>query len=321
MNGVWKFLKSRWRRPKHKGVSGNFSTIVIITGIVIGGWILTGGEYPNVYPTYTSTPVEGQPLSDQPKHPKRFTLTFHELRFKPRADTPETETPDACDKTALIFLVDISTSMIQPPSKLGNFKSALESFVETLPSDALFGLYTFSSPNGQPWPSVGIGPLSNVRSQIVPALNRISPPGNAATHMRDGFAAVQGPLAAAQANPAYQGYKFNLVFISDGVPENENECVEEFTIGGCDEENNGRNYDRRHDPTDISLGQPDIPDQIKASGVNIYSIVIYNTTDAQVFPELRTLMQRISSGSQYYSESAGGGTLNTIYNQIKASAC
>lgn len=317
MKGVWNFLKSRWRRPKHKGVSGNFSTIVIITGIVIGGWILTGGEYPDVYPTYTTLPIEGEPLPDQPTHPRRFSLNFSELRFKVRTNDA---VPAECEKAALVFLVDISTSMIQPSSKLGNFKSSLESFVSTLPPETIFGLYTFSSPNGQPWPNVAIGPLSSVKPRVTSALNSIVIPDNAATYMRQGFQSVEAPLAAAkQANP---DYKFNLIFISDGVPEEQFPpgCVQEYTIGDCND-GSARHYDKRYDPTETSLGQPDIPQAIKASGVAIYSVAIYNAADTQVFPELKTLMDRISSGPGYSFESQGGETLTNIYNQIKTTAC
>jgi len=319
MKGLWKFFKSRWRRPKHKGVSGNFSTIVIITGIVIGGWVMTGGEYPNLYPTYQSTPTYADPLPNQPRQAPVGAMTFRELLFKPRPTIP----PPACEKAALVFLVDASNSMTEEGSngntKLNNLKTALSEFTATLPDTTLFGLYTFSSPNGgEPRERVRIAPLSEAKADIPSVISAINPPNNATTYMRQGFQFVQGPLASAKA--ANPDYKFNLIFISDGVPEEQYPpgCQAEFTLTGqCV---GSRNYDKRYDPTG-TWGDPDIPQAIKDAGVNIYSIVISNFTDAQVFPELEDLMQRISSGPEFYRESVGGGNLNTIYQQIKSSAC
>lgn len=327
MNRVWKFFQSRWRRPKHKGVSGNFSTIVIITGIVFAGWIMTGGEYPNVYPTYTSTPMQGEPLADQPEHPKRFSLTFHELRFKNRPAAPPADSLASCDKVALVFLVDASTSMTERGpngiTKLDNVKNALYEFTDDLSSTSLFGLYTFSSPNGgEPRSRVSIGLMPSIQFQIDSAISGINPPENAATYMREGFESVRGPLVSAKQQ--YPDYKFNLIFISDGVPEHQAPCEDQYTLTGtCDNSgaNNSRNYDIRHDPIDTSLGNSNVVQQIKDSGVSIYSIVLSNATDAQVFPELRSLMQRIASSDSQYKESVGGENINAIYQEIKTSAC
>lgn len=288
---------------------------------------MTGGEAPNLYPKYTSQPIEAEPLQNQPKHSKESAITFRELLFRRKTPTAsDSAAPKTCDKAALVFLVDASTSMTEEGSdgntKLTNLKTALSQFVTTLPDEAIFGLYTFSSPNGgEPRERVRIASISEVKGDISAAIAGINPPTNAATHMRAGFEKIQDALSSAK--EANSGYTFNLIFISDGVPENENECIDQYTLTGqCDRSgaNNSRNYDKRHDPTG-RWGDEDIPQAIKDSGVRIYSIVISNATDAQVFPELKDLMQRISSDSQYYKESIGGGNLDTTYQQIKSSAC
>src|SRR5687768_2247808 len=117
------YFKARWRRPKHKGVSGNFSTLVIITGIVVGSYIMTGGGYPEVVPTYTTPPQEGHPLPQQPKRQKYSTITLGELLFSERplatptpiptfgpSPTPSADEPPNtyCENQATAFLVDVS---------------------------------------------------------------------------------------------------------------------------------------------------------------------------------------------------------------------
>lgn len=301
---------------------------------------MTGGGYPEVVPTYTSPPVEGKPLAIQPVRQKHSMISLGELLFRPRPPATPTPIPtfgpsptpgsgeptpsnEECAKTALIFLVDASYSMTEiganNTSKLSNLKGAVAQFTQTLPDSAIFGLYTFSSPvSGDPQQRIPIESAAQARTQIVSALNQIDPPRNAATHMRDGFAFVQQRLTQAQqVNP---DYTFKLVFVSDGVPENQDRCEAQYTLTGtCVSGNNGRNYDKRHDPTET--GGINIPQQIKDANIDIYSVVISNTTDTQVFPELQSLMQRISSGSDYYTNSIGGGNLPAIYEQIKNSAC
>jgi hypothetical protein len=339
--------KATWGRPKHRGVSGNFSTVVIITGIVIGGYIMTGGSYPNVYPKFTTPPIEGQPLENQPNHTAESSLAMRELRMRkvpPGSNKPpDTDPPSdqVCSKTAFIFLVDVSTSMKETAgseSKLSNVRAALTDFTSDLADDAVIGLYTFSSPNGgEPRMRTPISLYNSASQRFTADVNNIQDPGsNAATHMRAGFEFVQGPLAAAKQQ--FPGYTLNLVFLSDGVPEQEGYpggpgCVAEYTIGGvCPPPgtNDDRSFDMRHDPTSYwaDIGKllpvnayPDITREIKDTGVGIYSIAISNATDTDVFPELDDLMLRISSGDTYYLRSTGATDMAHLFGNIKSDAC
>lgn len=351
MQNPLNFFKAKWRRPKHKGVSGNFSTLVIITGIVIGSYIMSGGGYPEIQPVIPENAIYAVPYAEQPQHSKEYAMTARELKMRPLGrytptpiptfgpsptptpPLPYEDPPEECTETALVFLIDASTSMIQGPpgtvTKLDNVKNAIRTFTQTLPDKTLFGLTTFSSSNGgDPRERVTIGPLSGNRAQIPAALSSILPPPKAATHMRQGFEFLRQELI--NAKQEYPDYQYNVIFVSDGVPENEGPpggvgCQPEFTLTGVcldgDAGLDSRNYDKRHDPTD-RWGGTDVPKLIKGTGTDIYSISITNATDQQIFPELEDLMKRIASpGSGYYSNSVQGSNLSTIYNQIKGSAC
>lgn len=318
---------------------------------------MTGGGYPEFTAAYPADTMKAEPYAVQPQHSSEYGITLRELKMRPLGRTrptpiptfgptatpapPEEPDPDftpppICGENAFIFLVDASNSMNErasasdATSKLTNLKNAIIAFSDELPDSALFGLYTFSSPAGgdprQRLPTntaLGVAPISQVRSQIAPALNAINPPQKAATHMREGFDFVgEKIIAAKEENP---DYLFNLIFISDGVPEDEGGCREGYTIGTCAEnqQRGQRSYDKLHDPTDQwgIPNYPDIPQRIKDENINIQSIVIYNPNDLQIYPELKSLMQDISSGNESYWESEGATDMLNVLEGIKDHAC
>ena len=81
MSNFVEYFKTKWRRPKHKGVSGNYSTVVIITSVIIGSFYMSGGSSPQLY-LNTSEKEYGEVLQTQPKHGKEGGITFRELRMK-----------------------------------------------------------------------------------------------------------------------------------------------------------------------------------------------------------------------------------------------
>ena len=67
---------------------------------------------------------------------------------------------------------------------------------------------------------------------------------------------------------------------------------------------------------------PNIPDILKSQlNVTIHSIAIFNPQDGQVFPQHEELMQDISSGNEYYYDSAGAEDMQDYFDVIKADVC
>jgi hypothetical protein len=88
---MWKTIKNKWRRPKHRGVSGNYTTIVIVSSIIVGSFFLTGGDYPQLYLPQPTPPAQGTMYRNQPKYEKTSSMTIRQLKFRP-LPTP-TEVP------------------------------------------------------------------------------------------------------------------------------------------------------------------------------------------------------------------------------------
>ena len=240
-----------------------------------------------------------------------------------------TPTPEPCSNIAVDFLVDESSSMLEA-GKMTQVKRLLQQYVRDLPDNALVAIHSFSEPTDAAKQNlasaakeeVAFARVGPVRDNIVTAIdNTLNPPSNPpwATYMREGFKLAQSRITSAkQANPDHDFY---LVLISDGVPEL-HECVNETTKGGsCGLVGGDRNYDLSQDPVYTGFGQPNIPSQIKQTGVRIFSIGIFTENDVQVNNDLETLLRSIASSSGNYFEAENTGQLNNIFTTLSQNIC
>lgn len=212
------------------------------------------------------------------------------------------QTPGTCTNVAVGFLLDQSSSM--QGTKQNQLVQAVDEFSRNLPDTAVFAMHTFSEPPNAAVERVGFNRIGLTRNQVASEISRLnptSPDGSAATYMRSGFEKMQSAVNAAI--PKYQEYKFYLILISDGVPELD-ECANATVKGGvCKLGEGERNYDLSQDPTYTQLGGPNIPEEIKAKGVTIYSVGIFDARDQTVNPDLETLLQNIASPDGYITTS------------------
>lgn len=341
MNPLNNFFKSKWRRKKHKGVSGNFSTLVILSLVMAGAYTFSGGGLPEPVPTYENGFVEADPLPDQPKHGKTGAITFHELRFKRRPVIPPAETT-TCSQSSIAFLVDVSGSMLKTTTdgrrKIDVLRNAIVRFTQALPDEALVGIYSFSEPfdgvigkspgeQGMTEPSIpeprermAIAPLSESQTNLQGVLDGLVPYDFAATYMRDGLEQADIWLRASKVK--YPVHDQTLIFISDGIPEPDGveETLEGEPIDSIYEKiSEGRYFNPLQDPTK----EPNVGSRIKANGVRIYSLAVYSQDDAIILPRLRSILTNIASqpSEQHYIDSLNADDIESKLIQIKNQIC
>ncbi|MEK7558879.1 MAG: vWA domain-containing protein [Patescibacteria group bacterium] len=310
-------MKKAVKRFKSFSSRGSSLIIVLLLAVVIVASIFfVNGVIPDTTrrPSDTSgvftlvTPPPGDPHAN---------LQLMTLKFS------------SCANTAAIgFLLDQSGSMnFGGGSKQANLKNALKYFTSNFPPEGIIGLRTYSSPG---FPAhmdvVPFDYFKNNKGDILNTINTMIAKGG--THSKDAFNAIKTDLAVAQAK--FPGYKFNLVFISDGIPEtlaqntlcpggtgsSSTYCTDDPDIG-C------RCFDPSQDPTSVAT-------EIKATGVRIFTIgyihdirdAKFNSTDPSAPASLVNLMKRVASNpdTDFYFAPIDN-QLNEILGQISTKIC
>lgn len=228
----------------------------------------------------------------------------------------------SCGESAVIgFLVDQSGSM-DFGSKENNLKNALRIFTNNFPPEGILGLRTYSDNTYSPI-VVPFDYYKNNKSQIASAIARMKP--YRATHSKTAFEAEKQLLDAARAK--YPQYKFNLIFISDGIPESQ-EGLDRLCPGGnltsgdpryCgphpDNPSKCRCFDPNQDPTQVAT-------EIKASGVRIFTIgYIHDISDVKFQNDLTTLMTNVASKPDDFYFAPIDNQLTEILGGIKTKIC
>ncbi len=219
---------------------------------------------------------------------------------------------ETCEATiAIQFLIDVSGSMRENDSKgfskIAKEKSALTSFLNKMSDTSLVGIRTF---NNNQRNDVTMDLFKTVGDKAKSVVSNIRP--NGFTHTRSAFQAVKGDLEKAKADPRFSNYKFNLVFLSDGVPETSNP-------GECITRSGSRCFAKIQDPRVPT----NIPQEIKDLGIDIYSIAITSSKDKAFETDLLLLLKDTSSDpdDKYFANSVDGNNLTPILNGIFENIC
>jgi hypothetical protein len=136
------------------------------------------------------------------------------------------------------------------------------------------------------------------------------------------MALAYNQLDQAITEEAYPNYQYNLILLTDGVPE-------QLPPRTCEVQT--------YDPLDAPLPRcfavqqdPTIPTDISAEirslGVDIYTINVYSpsyASDAFMYPYLTTLLEKIASEptSTHYYVSVDGNNLTSVLASINKSIC
>lgn len=223
----------------------------------------------------------------------------------------------ACAKKAAVgLLVDRSGSM-QFGDKMVNLKKALTTFTSKLSGDSILGMVSFSS-NNNGYTAVRedlpFGKYKDNKTQAASAIGALRP--EAGTNTRTGLVFVKDKILAAKTT--YPDNSFVLIMLSDGIPETfPADCTSGRSARSKD--GNNRCFANSQDPT----RDPNVADEIKATGIKIYTIAVYDPTDPSdiyFLPDMRSMMQKIASPDSYF-ETPDSTQLTSIYNKITTRLC
>lgn len=295
--------------------NGMLYVIVIMATIISFSFLMMGGTFPVGPKANTKAPTnvgKQEIIFEQDADPGKRNLQLQTFKVKTTCE----------DKIAVDFLIDVSGSMANG-NKQVNERNALNSFASRMTDNSVIGIQIFSEPNNVR-EVVPISLYKDVRAQVQNTINSLTASG--ATSTRSAFDLAKQKLSQAISEDRFPGYKYNLIFLSDGVPEAQNlvpnsqNCL--VTAPYTDPTTNLttiRCFARIQDPRTPT----NIPAEIKALGVDIYSIAITDPQDQLMKNELLQLLRDTSSDpdSTYFYESVDGNDLTAILDNVLKSIC
>lgn len=282
---------------KKKSSSSGFKIVLLLIFLIFGGAALLSN---GIFPTATKTPSNETDVENIPINPtssgSNQSLQLKPIQFQQKQ----------CGQTlAIDFLIDRSGSM--QGDKIQKLKKGVLSFTQNFTDNNVIGAQDFSSPDSPKGTVETLIPVSyykDVKSKIPSMVNSLQASGW--TYTRDAFSFTQQRLA--EATTKYPGYKFALIFVSDGVPETAQCPRLNQLMGTCKSEQNPTN-------------SPSIPDSIKAKGIRIFSIAYLDQNDTRWNNQLETLMKNIASSPSDFYIAPSSNQIDSILSQITTKLC
>jgi hypothetical protein len=301
--------------------AGDLFVYVFLIVMATIAFLMTGGTPPSD-PNGPNGPPSIPPGYDSAKEGKQS------LVYPAEALTPDSKGNlqlktfkiNAClDKIAVNFLVDTSGSFAYD-GKMDNLKSSLKSFTTRMSNYSVIGMQTFSAVVTE---RVPLDYYKNQKVQVDATIDNLKPLGN--TRTRDGFKLAQQLINQSKADKKFKGYHYVVVLLTDGIPEmnptQKRTCIgpeiaDPLTAPAL------RCFAKEQDPRVPT----NIPAELKADGVSIFSVGIYSPnrpSDAAFQPRLESLLQEVSSQpyQNYYFSSVHGGNLEEILDKVFNSIC
>ena len=263
--------------------------IIILLIVIIGSFAFVGGF----------SPLKKAPLLDN---------SVFQIQISPGADSKKSlqlktlKFSKKCSEQITVdLLLDRSGSMgnLTPTrqTKIARLKEAVLALTAKLSDTSVIGIQSFDSRSRTD--DVPISYYKDVKGIISSRVNALSAGQQTPTH--DALAFSYQKLSAAI--PQFPGRQFNFVLVSDGAP-----CP---GVGCTDQP--GANQDPR-------LYSPNPADQIKALGINVYTLGIYDRNQADK-PALSDLLKSIASKPENYYEAQTGDQTTKLLEVISARIC
>lgn len=295
--------------------TGILFIVAIMATLMSFGFLLVGGSFPTTpEPTINAPGNLGKQeiVFNQNTDPGKKNLQLQTFTVKNTCE----------DKIAVDFLLDVSGSMANN-NKIGKEKAALRAFTNRMTDSSVIGMQIFSKPSIVR-EVVPISLYKDVKSQVQNAITAL--PADGATSTRSGFALAYQKLSEVINQNKFPGYKYSLVFISDGIPEaeglipNQANCI--VTAPYTDSRTNKtttRCFARIQDPRTPT----NIPQEIENLAVDIYSIAITDSIDQPMKAELLQLLKDVATDpdSEYFHESVDGNDLTAVLDSVLKSIC
>lgn len=313
-----KDLEKGSRPPPSKRPSTSSLSILFVMGLVVVGAFVASGNLVPVDPNGPGGPPTLQPYYNPADYPAQQIVTPTGGFSTGKKNLQlETFNVDNCGQNSvMLFVIDTSGSM-QFDGKLQNEKQALSYFTSRMGGLSAIGINEFSDIAKQDLP---LNYYKDVKPQVKQVINGLDADGY--TKTRDAMQMAYSELKQSINNDDYPGYKYNVVLLTDGVPEvpPPRTCYVQFADPNTAPLE--RCFAQEQDPTVPT----NIPDEIRALGADVYVINVYSPdyhSDAEMFPYLNTLLQKVASQplNTHYYVSINGSTLNQVLQNIDSSIC
>jgi hypothetical protein len=306
------------RGAKHPGI-GYIYVLVIMFIAITAGTVLSGGNIP-VDPTSPDGPPTLPPYFNAADYDtQKIVLPSGALTPDPQGNLQlKTFKVNTCGTTtAVMFLVDVSASM-EDYGKMDKTKAALSAFTKKFSKRTAVDFLTFSADTKErvPW-----GLYKDNKTEVDAAINDLKPEGWTST--RDGFKLALAKFQEAKDGNKFPGYHYNLILMTDGVPEippqRPRTCIAQFPDPYTAPAQ--RCFAKEEDPRVPS----DLSAEIKRLGVQIYSVGIFSdlSSDILMEPYLKQLLQDIASpplNTHYYS-TMNANDINNILTNVFDQFC
>ncbi len=238
-------------------------------------------------------PNQGQeyiPITPAPGEINQSNATLQLKTFNFKTPIP---TPQNCAQTITVdFLLDRTGSMnsVTPTGvkKIERLKQAVLQLTGKLDDTSVVGIQSFST--GNITNDVPISYYKDVKSLIPAKVNALQAGGQTPTH--DALAYSYGVLQSAL--PQFSNRKFNFILISDGEPNPSSQDPRLFT--------------------------PNPADQIKALGVNVFTLAVYDSGQARN-STFSDLLKSIASKPENYYEAQNADQITSLLQQISTKLC
>jgi len=293
--------------------------------LIVSGSVLSGGMIP-VDPNGVGGPPTLPPYygANGGMDEQQIVLPSGALTPDPKGNLQlKTFKVNVCGKNTVVdFLIDTSTSM-KFDGKMDKTKAALTAFTKKMTSTSVIGIQTFSAKADE---RVHLDYYNKQAGQVSAVIQGLD--ANGWTVTRDGFELAKQSISDAITSGKFPSYHYALVLISDGVPEippdqhpNCEAKATEPALAPAD-----RCFAKEQDPRPNDVIQTDIPKDLKALGVEIYSVGIYSPTfpsDVALKPNLEAMLKEVASlpSNTHYFDSYQGTNLDQILNLIFTSMC
>lgn len=317
-----KDLEKGSRPPSSKRpTTSSLSVLFVMALVTIAAFVVSGNLTP-VDPNGPGGPPTLEPYYNPADYPVQhiITPTGGSTGAGQKNLQLETFNVDNCGQnTAMLFVIDTSGSMSYE-NKIGHEKQALSYFTSNMGGLSTIGIDTFGGGQGAATTAVPLNYYKDVKTQVKQVINGLTP--NGGTPTRDAIQLAYTQLKQSISEDEYPGYQYNLILMTDGVPE----ILPPRT---CE----AQTYDPKDAPLQRCFAQqedPTIPTNIAAQmrslGVDVYAINVYSpswTSDAYMYPYLNAMLQKVVSqpASTHLYTSINGSNLSDVLQNIDQSIC
>ena len=310
--------------PKGVGI-GTLYIFLILILLVIGGHLFSGGLHPVNPNGPNGVPTLEPYYNPEDYGVQRIIIPTDSLDASGKKNLQlQTFMVNTCgQKTAVDFLIDTSGSM-EDDGKMEKAKSALREFARQIGGKTVIGIHTFSKDVKE---RVPLSYYKDVKGEVAKTIDDLRPDGW--TRTRDGFELVGERLATAIMQNKFPDYKYNLILITDGVPEipppqpDDRDCY--IRVDDPITAPAKRCFAKKQDPRIPTNLAERIKALDPAKGIDIYSIGIYSETssDRQLKPYLEALLKDVASKplDTHYYDSLNANDLKKIFENVIDKIC